>query len=299
MAVVEQLNQKTTFDGLAVKAIIEETGLPLAIGRTRNWLLDSLEDVAREHYWAEFSLADTQPYTDRMNFELLADASVTPSHLLDRLIKIERSAKRVFAGTSRKPQTEKVAELLDRLGYDRFGHPLKYSGKEKPGHGGCERVAVRRCLVLAINATKSPPQGYRSRLQDRAWATTRLEKAIQALVRFIEAPNDGRKRADDTAQAIYIWGEWCIPLVEEFLAKSRNRHNGDVVLNQTLQELMNVYMKAFGRKPSIFISSRYDIADSTNPWDRFLQAVLTRIYYPATPPMVSALQSRCSRLMYS
>jgi hypothetical protein len=176
------------FDAPSVTAILQETGLPLAEGMKIKDLQERLEDVAREYYWQEFS----PPKSDRQDiigFDAFANSSVTPSQLRNRLVSIERSSKRVFSGTSRRPLDEKIVQLLERLGCDRRGVALKYSGTEIPGHGGSERSAVWLCLDLALNATETPPQGYRSDLQDRPWSSQRLEAAIQALVGFVQSPD--------------------------------------------------------------------------------------------------------------
>ena len=119
---------KPVFDEPAVKAVFAETGLPLAQGRTIRELGDSLEDIARQHYWNEFHPPDPDRESDIIRFDAIADASVTPSRLKYRLIAIEQSSKRVFAGSSRRPLAEKLEELLKRLGRHKNGSPMTHSG---------------------------------------------------------------------------------------------------------------------------------------------------------------------------
>ena len=133
---------KPVFNNAAVTEILEETGLSLAKGMTTGEFQEALEEVACEHYWNEFTQPAPVSQNSYISFDALAGPSVTPSRLKSRLVGIERSAKRVFKGTSRRPFVEKVEELLNRLGRHRNGRPLKFSGTETPGHGGSERSAV-------------------------------------------------------------------------------------------------------------------------------------------------------------
>lgn len=291
-------DQKLIFDAPTVAAILEETGLPLAKGKTPHYLQLSLEDVALEYYWHEF----TPPKPNReedISFDTLADSSVTPSRLRNRLVAIERSSKRVFSGTSRRPLVDKIVELLNRLGRNRKGLALKYSGTEMPGHGGSERSAVRLCLVRAINANEAPPQGYRSNTQDRPWASQRLEGAIQALIGFVQFPDQGRKDADEAARAIHGWVKWSIPLVEKLLASNMLRHKGRVALDITLANLARIYQDAFKKKPSLYKSAPKSGASSSNSWSLFMRAVLKRILSPEDIPPTTALQARWRRLIYT
>ena len=117
----DQPEAKRVFDEPAVKTVLAETGP--APGTTVEELRESLEDIARQHYWNEFNPPDPGGESDVIRFDEIADASVTPSRLRYRLIAIERSSKRVFAGTSRRPLAEKIAELLERLGYAKTDPP--------------------------------------------------------------------------------------------------------------------------------------------------------------------------------
>lgn len=289
---------KLILDAPTVAAILEETGLPLAQGRTLHYLQESLEGVALEHYWHEFTPPESNR-EDVISFDALADSSVTPSRLRNRLVAIERSSKRVFSGTSRRPLVDKIVELLNRLGRNRKGLALKYSGTETPGHGGSERSAVWLCLVRAINANETPPQGYRSNTQDRPWASQRLEGAIQALVGFVQFPDQGRKDADEAARAIHGWVRWSIPLVEKLLASNMVRHKGKVALDITLANLARIYQDAFKKKPSLYKSAVKSGASSSNSWGLFLHAVLKRILSPDNLPSTTALQARWRRLIYA
>lgn len=286
------------FDAPTVAAIREETGLPLAKGKSICWLRRSLEDVAQEHYWLEFTGSGTEQYDADFSFDAVADPSVTPSRLRNRLVAIERSSKRVFSGTSRRPLVEKVVELLDRLGRDRQGRAMRYSGTETPGHGGSERSAVWLCLIRAIYANEAPPRGYRSNPAGRPWASRRLESTIQALVDFVQSPDPGRENADDAARAIHSWSIWSIQRVEGLLASTMARHEGKVALDVTLRALGTVYQGAFKRSLSLYRSSAGGAAPEPNAWDRFLQAVLRRILGPDELPSMSALQARWRHLTY-
>ena len=119
---------KPVFDKPAVKAVFAETGLPLVPGRTIQELWESLEDIARQHYWNEFNPPDPGAEGGVIRFDAIADASVTPSRLRYRLNAIEQSSKRVFAGRSQRPLAEKIAELLKRLGRHKNGSPMTFSG---------------------------------------------------------------------------------------------------------------------------------------------------------------------------
>lgn len=287
---------KPVFDKPAVKAVFAETGLPLVPGRTIQELWESLEDIARQHYWNEFNPPDSGGESDFISFNAVADASVTPSRLRNRLIAIEQSSKRVFAGRSQRPLAEKIAELLKRLGRHKNGSPMTFSGTEATGHGGSERSAVWLCLVRAIPATEPPPKGYRPGTDGRPWPSQRLESAIQALVRFIQSPNKGRKDADAAARAIHGWVQRSIPMVERLVTSNKARRHGNVALDITLSNLDTVYRKAFGKGPSLYRSSAKGSEPKPNAWERFLLAVLERVLPPEDLPSITALGARWRRL---
>ena len=287
---------KPVFDEPAVKTVLAETGLPLAPGTTVEELRESLEDIARQHYWNEFNPPDPGGEGGVIRFDAIADASVTPSRLRYRLNAIEQSSKRVFAGTPWRPLAEKLEELLERLGRNKSGFPLKHSGTEAIGHGGSERSAVWLCLIRAITATESPPKGYRPRTDGRPWPSQRLESAIQALVRFIQFPDKGREDADAAARAIHGWVRRSIPMVGPLVTSNMARHHGNVALDITLSKLGTVYRKAFGRRPSLYRSSAKGSAPKPNAWERFLLAVLERVLPPEDLPSIRALGARWRRL---
>jgi len=228
----------------------------------------------------------------------VADPSVTPSRLRKRLCQIMRSSKRVFAGTSRRPQTEKAIELLERLGRDVHGLALKHSGTETEGHGGSERSAVWLCLIRAIHATEAPPRGFRSNPKARPWASQRLERTIQTLADFAQLPQPDQQSAEDAARALHCWAAWSLQHVKELLATTMARYKGQLGLNTTLQALATVYEQAFDRSPSLYRSARGGTTPQLNPWERFLQATLERILGPAALPSPSELESRWHRLLY-
>ena len=286
------------FDEPAVKAVIAETGVPLAPGTTVEELRESLEDIARQHYWNEFNPPDPNGEREVIRLDAIADASVAPSRLRNRLIAIEKSSKRVFAGRSRRPLAEKIAELLERLGHHKNGSPMTHSGTEAAGHGGSERSAVWLCLVRAITATESPPKGYRPGIDGRPWPSRRLESAIQALVRFIQSPDKGQKDADAAARAIHGWVQRSISMVERLVTSNRARHHGNVALDISLSNLGTVYREAFGKRPSLYRSSAKGSAPKPNAWELFLLAVLERVLPPEDLPSITALDERWRRLTY-
>ena len=289
---------KPVFDEPAVKAVFAETGLPLAPGRTIQELWESLEDIARQHYWNEFNPPDPGGESDVIRLDAIADASVAPSRLRNRLIAIEQSSKRVFAGSSRRPLAEKIAELLKRLGRYKNESPMTHSGTKAKGLEGSERSAVWLCLVRAITATESPPKGYRLGTDGRPWPSQRLESAIQALVRFIQSPDKGRKDADAAARAIHGWVQRSIPIVERLVTSNKARHRGNVALDITISNLDTVYRKAFGKRPSLYRSSAEWSVPKPNAWERFLLAVLKRVLPPEDLPSITALDERWRRLTY-
>ncbi len=87
---------KPVFDEPAVKTVLAETGLPLAPGTTVEEIRESLEDIARQHYWNEFNPPDPKGESEVIRLDAIADTSVAPSRLRNRLIAIEQSSKRVF-----------------------------------------------------------------------------------------------------------------------------------------------------------------------------------------------------------
>lgn len=290
---------KPIFDEPTVAAILKDTGLPRAEGRALHDLRESLEGVALEHYWHESIPPESDREIDNISFDALADSSVTPSRLRNRLVAIERSSRRVFSGTSRRPLVAKVVELLNRLGRNRNGRALKYSGSEAPGSGGSESSAVWLCLIRAINANEAPPRGYRSDLRDRPWASQKLEGAIQALVSFIQFPDQGWKEADEAARAIYRWIQWSISRVEKLLASNMVRHKGRVALDITLANLARVYQDVFNKKASLYEAAITGTASSSNSWSHFLRVVLKHILSPDDLPSIKALQARWRRLTYT
>ena len=287
---------KPVFDEPAVKTVLAKTALPLAPGTTVEELRESLEDIARQHYWNEINPPDPGGEGGVIRFDAIADASVTPSRLRYRLNAIEQSSKRVFAGTPRRPLAEKLEELLERLGRNKSGFPLKHSGTEAIGHGGSERSAVWLCLVRAITASDSPPQGYRPGTDGRPWPSQRLESAIQALVRFIQSPDKGREDADAAARAIHGWAQRSIPMVERLVTSNMARHQGNDALDITLSNLDTVYREAFGKRPSLYRSSAKGSVPKPNAWENFLLAVLERVRPPEDLPSITALGARWRRL---
>jgi len=69
---------KPVFDEPAVKTVLAETGLPLAPGTTVEELRESLEDIARQHYWNEFNPVGSK------NSNLLNDPDFTTEMLADQ-----------------------------------------------------------------------------------------------------------------------------------------------------------------------------------------------------------------------
>ena len=173
---------KPVFNNAAVTEILEETGLSLAKGMTTGEFQEALEEVACEHYWNEF----TQPAPASQNSYISFDApgpTVTPTGSR-AVLRSSRSAKpsiqRNFAAAS---LSEKVEELLNRLGRHRNGRPLKFRGTET-GHGGPSR-RFALCLIRAIYVDEAPPQRYRPKPQDRLLGIADwLEDTIQTLVGF-------------------------------------------------------------------------------------------------------------------
>ena len=173
---------------------------------------------------------------------------------------------------------------------------MTHSGTEAKGLEGSERSAVWLCLVRAITATESPPKGYRLGTDGRPWPSQRLESAIQALVRFIQSPDKGRKDADAAARAIHGWVQRSIPIVERLVTSNKARHRGNVALDITISNLDTVYRKAFGKGPSLYRSSAKGFEPKPNAWERFLLAVLERVLPPEDLPSITALGARWRRL---
>jgi hypothetical protein len=283
-----------TFDEAAVVAVIKETDLPLVKGMTESKLRSSLEKVASQYCWDELVSPVTSGAHDSTGFDEIADSSVTPSRLLDRLVGIERSAKRIFAGKSRRPLAEKVAEILERLGYDGNGKAMRHSGTEGSGHGGSERSAVWHCMIAAINATEYPPKPYRPKMGARPWASQRLAGAIQLLGRFVSAPSQDREEVERTARAIHEWAQIAVKRIKKMLVQSKVRHHGNAALDGALTNLAKVYKAAFGKRPSLYRSGA-----SANPWIRFAEAALTLILAPGKPPTTRAIEARWRRGDYA
>ena len=284
------------FDDAAVRDILAKTGLHMVSGMTAEDLGARLEDLARQHYWHEFTPPGSNQGGELISFDAVADASVTPSRLRDRLMGIERSSKRVFSGTSRRPHTEKVEELLGRLGRRKNGKPVAHSGNELDGHSGSERNAVWLSLVRAVRAHQSYPQGYRANPNGRPRQSELLEDAIQALVRCLRSPIEGKRDAVSAARDIHRWVKWCLPLIEEQINPTKSRHVANPALNQTIRCLDDLYKTAFGRNPSLYRSRAKGAGPEPNAWERFLNAALERILSPEEVPPLSALGARWQRL---
>lgn len=279
-------------------SILTKTGLPLANGVTCKRFRDRLAQIVQEHFWTEAGAPGSQPTNNRMPFVSVADAWVTPFRLRNRLVQIEKSAVRVYAGTSRNPQSEKIIELLGRLGFDRTGRRLRHSGTEKEGYAGSESTAIRLCLVRAVMATDSPSQGYRGAPKGRPWASTELDSAIESLVRYVKNPNTGPEKPAEASRAICRWSRWAIRHVKDFISTDMNRHRGNKALDNTLMKLAAAYKKAFGKEPTLYVPFRGGQCADTNEWDRFLQAVLAHIYHPEPPPSEEKLRRRFRHLLY-
>jgi hypothetical protein len=286
------------FGETAVKEIIAATGLSLAPGWSIRELENRLEDIAWQHYWNEFTPPDRDGKSDVIELGAIADVSVTPSRLKNRLVSIEQSSQRIFAGSSRRPMAEKIEELLRRLGRNKNGSPLKQSGTEASGHGGSERSAIWLCLVRAIAATESPPKDYKPNTNGRPWPSQRLEETLQGLVRCIQSPDQDQKDAVPAARMIHIWIQWSIPLIQQLITSDKARHLGNAPLVLTLSNLDTLYREAFGKRPSLYRSSVKGSAPKPNSWELFLQAVLGGILPPEDLPSITALDERWRRLTY-
>jgi hypothetical protein len=287
---------KPVFDDPAVEAVLVETELNLTAKMKIEEFREALEDIARHHYWNEAVPGETSGERGVIQLDAIANASVTPSRLRNRLIGIERSSRQIFAGTSRRPLVEKVEELLDQLGRKKNGTPMRISGTETTGHGGSESSTVWLCLIRAVAAAETPPKSYRPGPGSRPWPSQRLEGVIQSLVQFIQSPDTGLNNTDECARALHGWVEWCIPLVEPLVASTKNRHDGNAALNITISKLHTLYGKAFERRPSLYRSSVKGSEAIPNAWERFLRAVLTRILFPVEAPTIAALGARWRRL---
>ena len=288
-----------TFDEAAVETVLKETGLPLAKARTPRLLKDGLNEIALDYYWEAAIPPDAGLVDTLFTFSALADSSVTPSRLKNRLVGIVRSSKRVFSGTSRRPFVEKIAELLNRLGYSPDGRPLKYRGTEIKKRGGSERSAVWLCLIGAIQTTERPRRGYRSRLNERPWASLRLRETIDALSAGIQSSDYGKDDTCAAARSIHAWAEWSLPRIKSLLNPHHARHRGEVALDITLLKLGALYISVFDKRPSLSRRVMKDAGSIPNSWENFLQAVLPYILSPDSPPESSALRARWRRLSYT
>lgn len=285
-----------TFDRAAIQAILDQTSLPLIAEETPHSLQEALNQIAGEHYWNELKPANHSHSSGAFTFDSVANVSVTPSRLRDRLIAIQKSANRVCAGTSRKSVREKLEELLERLARDKDGSPLKHSGTELSGYGGSERGAIWLCLVRAVITMGVPPRSWKSTISERPWHSQKLEGTIQALARGIASEIEDQQNAIATARTIGGWARWCIPNVEKLTASDKSRHRGNTPLDMTLLELGALYARAFDAKPSFYVGRPERTANTTEPWERFLRATLKRILQPTTVPTFDALAARWHRL---
>lgn len=162
------------FDEQAITSVLDAASLCLAQPSASADFQSRLNDIAAAYYWNLLTPSSRTRGGPSFDLDAVADASVSPSRLNNRLISIKRAAKRVQAAKSRHPLSARVAELLDRLGYNKAGKPKRHSGTEKSGHGGSERSSVWLCLVRAVSALERPKQGYRPTLGERPWASQRL-----------------------------------------------------------------------------------------------------------------------------
>jgi hypothetical protein len=285
-----------TFDRIAIHVILDETALPLVEGETPYSLQKALNQIAGEHYWNELRPAEHSGASSAFTFDSVANASVTPSRLRNRLKAIQKSAERVYAGTSRKSVREKLEELLERLGYDENGSPLKRNGTELPEHGGSERRSIWLCLVRAVITMEAPPRRWKSTIGARTWYSQKLEGTLQELARGIVADAEDQKNANAAARAIGGWTKWCIPNIENLIASDKARHRGNTALDTTLLELGALYARAFNAKPSFYIGRPERTANTTEPWERFLLATLKRILRPKPVPTFETLAARWQRI---
>ena len=242
------------FDEQAVRSVLDAASLSLAEPSASADFQSRLNDIAAEYYWNELSPPSRTQGDTPFEFDAVADASVTPSRLKNRLIAIKRAAKRVQAAKSRHPLSARVAELLDRLGYGKEGKPKRYSGTETTGHGGSERSAVWLCLVRAVSSLERPQQGYRPTLGERPWASQRLQAAINSLAAFLHSPEENRTAALDAASAFHSWAEWSTARLKPLITSDPARHMGhrsarrrDPRACRTLPE--NLRQKAFAFPP--------------------------------------------------
>lgn len=285
-------------DPVALHPVVQATGLAVADGVSIEILTTGLEQVAQQYFWDRYGRQGSYESSliEEVSFSAIADAPVTPSRVRDRLIQIAAAAKRVYAGRSRRPQVEKVAVLLERLGYHPDGKPRRYSGKEKSGHGGSERSAVRACLMLAIRRQRSASGAWKSRAHDRS-GNAELRAAIQALANFAGDPTQDRRASDLAARAIHDWTQSILPLARGWVAIGQHRHDGDHALDACVLGLVEVFAATFGCQPSSYDPSSAGPYLNLNPWDRFLQASLGSILAPDECPSPEALRSRLRRLM--
>ncbi|MFT5488012.1 MAG: hypothetical protein ACI9JL_004241 [Paracoccaceae bacterium] len=284
------------FDKAAIQVILDRTSLPLVGKETPYSLQEALNQIAGEHYWNELKPAEHSHTSGAFTFDSVANASVTPSRLRDRLVAVQKSATRVYAGTSRKPVREKLEELLERLGRDKDGSPLKHSGTELPGHGNSERGAIWLCLVRAVLTMEVPPWSWKSTIGARPWYSQKLEGVIQELARGIASEIEDQQNAIAAARTIEGWARWCIKNVERLTAADNDRRRGNTPLGTTLLELGALYARAFDATPSFYIGRPERTANTTEPWEQFLHATLERILQPRPVPTFDALAARWHRL---
>jgi hypothetical protein len=287
------------FDEQAVKSVLDAASLSLAEPSASAEFQSRLNHIAAEYYWNEFSAPSRTQGDTPFEFDAVADASVTPSRLNNRLIGIRRGAKRVQAVKSRHPLSARVTELLDRLGYDKEGEPKRYSGTEETGHGGSERSAVWLCLVRAVMSLERPKQGYRPTSGERPWASQRLRAAIDSLAAFLHSPEENHTAALEAASDFHSWAEWSTAKLEPLITSDPARHMGHVALDATILELAALYRKTFDKKPSLSHRIAPGGVVTPNVWQLFLQAVLERVLAPERAPSLSALKERWRRLAYT
>ncbi|MEQ9190984.1 MAG: hypothetical protein RLQ25_10860 [Alphaproteobacteria bacterium] len=272
------------FDRELVERIVRETGLSLKTSRRMHGLCKRLNETTAHYYWNDLQPNLKSEESPAIPWDAIADASVSPHQLLDRLKKIETAARQFLHGTSRRPQTEKAEILLASLGHARDGTPLKYSGTEAPGHGGSERAAIGLCLTRAIANLERPPRGYRPPLRGPSWRSKRKDAARDALVQFLSSPDRGREKARRAAQDYAKWVRWWIPKIHKALTGHQKRHTGDVALNTAIRELATVYEWAFSVRPSAYEAGPLSKSPGSVPWGQFLYAVLGAILHPDPAP---------------
>lgn len=267
-------------------------GLPMASEQQATRLCETLNDIANEYHWQSF--APNVP--EESQFDRLASFPVTPSTLRIRLEQIVRSAHRLHSGRSRKPIQDKIVELLNRLGFDRNGTGLRFSGDERPGHGGSERVAVRLALTYAIIGLERPPHRYRAQRDEPAWATQQLNQAITTLVRSAAAQGKDSMSVVDVARTLERWAQHAREMVAKDIVEDHDRHRGEEPLNATLLRLADVYRDVFDKRPTTYLRRSDREHGVANAWGRFLAATLAIILGEDNVPTDEALMSRWRRV---